>query len=246
MHPSPQHSITPSPQPSTLRVSVIIPALNEERAIGRVIADIPADLADEIIVVDNGSTDATPEMARAAGARVVREPERGYGAACLRGIAVLDPKTEIVVFLDGDYSDHPDEMALLLDPIREGRADLVIGSRSLGRRERGSMPVQARFGNKLACFLMRVLLHVTYTDLGPFRAVRRSALDAMQIRDRGYGWTIEMQIKAARLGLKTCEVPVSYRVRIGESKISGTLRGAIGAGVKILYTILLHAGFFTW
>ncbi len=228
-------------QRGTVHVSVIIPALNEEQAIGRVLADIPAGLVSDVIVVDNGSTDATPDVARDAGARVVHESERGYGAACLRGIASLDPKTDVVVFLDGDYSDHPDEMALLVGPIRDGRADMVLGSRSLGRREKGAMPFQARFGNKLSCFLMRLLFRVSYTDLGPFRAVSRSALDAMGMVDRGYGWTIEMQIKAARLGLKVREVPVSYRVRIGQSKISGTIRGTIGAGTKIIFTILRYA-----
>ncbi|NOZ23733.1 MAG: glycosyltransferase family 2 protein [Planctomycetes bacterium] len=224
-----------------VHTSVIIPALNEEQAIGRVIADIPADLAEDVIVVDNGSTDATADAARGAGARVVHEPERGYGAACLRGIACLAPRTDVVVFLDGDYSDHPDEMVLLLDPIRAGAADMVIGSRALGRRQKGAMPFQARFGNRLACILMRLLFHANHTDLGPFRAITRTALEAVQMRDRGYGWTIEMQIKAARLGLRVREVPVSYRVRIGRSKISGTVRGAVGAGVKILYTILKYA-----
>ena len=174
---------------------------------------------------------------------MVAEPERGYGAACLRGIASLSPRAEVVVFLDGDYSDHPDEMPLLLRPIRSGRADFVVGSRARAGR---AVPIQARLGNRLATFLMRVLFAARYTDLGPFRAIRRPVLDAMGMCDRTYGWTVEMQIKAARMGVRTVEAPVSYRVRIGTSKISGTVRGAVGAGVKILLTIARYSGFFVW
>lgn len=221
------------------KVAVIIPALNEAAAIGGVVAAIPA-WVDDIVVVDNGSTDATAAMARDKGARVVREPRRGYGAACLAGLAALtDP--EIIVFMDGDASDVPSEMALLVDPIIQGQADLVIGSRVLGAREPGALTPQARFGNWLACRLMYLFWGKKYTDLGPFRAIRRRALAALDMQDRNYGWTVEMQVKAVRYGLRVMEVPVSYRRRIGASKISGTLRGAVGAGTKILSIIFREA-----
>jgi glycosyltransferase involved in cell wall biosynthesis len=216
-------------------VAVIIPALNEEAAIGQVLAAVPA-WVDEVVVVDNGSTDATPEVAREMGARVVREPQRGYGAACLAGIEALN-RTDLVVFLDGDFSDHPEEMDRLVDPLVAHRADLVIGSRVLGHRQPGALTPQARFGNWLACLLIRLLWQVTYTDLGPFRAIRFSDLQSLHMADRNYGWTVEMQIKAAAAGLRVLEVPVSYRRRVGQSKISGTIRGIIGAGTKILATI---------
>ncbi|MBQ36878.1 MAG: UDP-glucose--dolichyl-phosphate glucosyltransferase [Gemmatimonadaceae bacterium] len=223
------------------KVVVIIPALNEEDAILRVLADIP-DLADEVIVADNGSTDDTPSRAASAGARVVHEPRRGYGQACLAGIAALPDDAEIIVFLDGDYSDRPDEMGRVVEPIRSGMADLVIGSRVLGEREPGALLPQARFGNALATFLMRLLYGVRYTDLGPFRAIRRDALDRIQMVDRDFGWTVEMQVKAARHGLRGVEVPVSYRRRLaGASKVTGTLSGTVRAGWKILHTIFLHA-----
>jgi len=217
------------------RIAVIIPALNEEGAIGRVIAAIPA-FVDEVVVADNGSTDGTRDVAAGLGARVIRESRRGYGAACLAGLAALaDP--DIVVFLDGDYSDYPEEMGSLVDPILQGEADLVIGSRILGEREAGALTPQARFGNWLACVLIRLIWGVKYTDLGPFRAVRYTALRALGMQDRDYGWTVEMQIKAAARGLQVQEVPVRYRERLGRSKISGTIRGIAGAGVKILATI---------
>jgi glycosyltransferase involved in cell wall biosynthesis len=217
------------------RISVVIPALNEEAAIGRVLAAIPT-WVDEVIVVDNGSTDGTPEVARGLGAQVVREPQRGYGAACLAGIEALNCP-DIVVFLDGDFSDHPEEMDRLVDPVAALQADLVIGSRVLGHRQPGALTPQARFGNWLACLLIRVLWQVSYTDLGPFRAVRFPVLQALNLQDRNYGWTVEMQIKAAAGGLRILEVPVSYRRRVGQSKISGTIRGIVGAGTKILVTI---------
>lgn len=217
-------------------ICVIIPALNEQDAIGRVIADIPADLVRKVIVVDNGSTDATVQMAQQAGARVVREPRRGYGAACLAGIAAAGAP-DIYVFLDGDYSDYPDEMHLLVAPIAEGQADLVIGSRMAGGRGRNVIPAQARFGNRLACFLMRMIYGFCYTDLGPFRAISSGGLHALGMCDTNYGWTIEMQIKAVTQGLSIVEIPVSYRRRIGCSKVSGTVRGSVRAGYKILYTI---------
>ncbi len=219
----------------TQRIAVIIPAFNEESAIGKVISAIPA-WVDDIIVVDNGSTDRTAEVARDSGARVVAEPRRGYGSACLAGIAALSSPA-IVVFLDGDYSDYPEEMALLVDPIAHDEADVVIGSRTIGQRERGALTPQALFGNWLACTLIRLLWAVSFTDLGPFRAIRYSTLTRLSMRDRNYGWTVEMQIKAARDGARIREAPVRYRKRIGKSKVSGTVRGVAGAGFKILFTI---------
>jgi hypothetical protein len=218
-----------------LSVGVIIPALNEERALPAVLAELPREV-DDVVVVDNGSTDATAEVARAAGARVMLEPERGYGAACLRGLAAIGTP-DVIVFLDGDHSDYPEKLPELVRPIAEGSADLVLGSRLLGQREPGAMPPQSVWGNRFACFLMRLLFRVRYTDLGPFRAIRREALERLGMRDRNFGWTVEMQIKAARAGLRIREVPVPYRRRVGQSKISGTLRGTIRAGYKILYTI---------
>jgi glycosyltransferase involved in cell wall biosynthesis len=223
-------------------IVVIIPAFNEQKSIGRVLADLPRDWLTEVIVVDNGSTDGTAEVARAAEATVLQEPRRGYGSACLRGLeyaAQLRP--DVVVFLDGDYSDHPEELPSVVAPILQGEADLVIGSRVLGKSEPGALLPQARFGNWLATRLVALLFGVRYTDLGPFRAVRYQALEKMEMRDRNFGWTVEMQIKAARLGLRVAEVPVRYRRRIGTSKVTGTLRGTLGAGYKILYTIFRYA-----
>ena len=217
------------------RIAVVIPALNEERAIGRVLADLPA-LVDRVIVADNGSTDRTAEVAGAHGAIVVAEPERGYGAACLAGLAHIGD-ADIVVFMDGDYSDHSDEMAALVAPIARGEADMVIGSRVLGRREAGSLTPQQRFGNWLATRLIRLIWGVRYTDLGPYRAISVTALRRLGMADRNYGWTVEMQIRAAIAGLRTSEIPVSYRRRIGQSKVSGTIRGTIMAGITILSVI---------
>ncbi len=221
------------------RISVIIPAFNEQDAIRHVIADVPSGLVSEILVVDNGSTDETAKRASEMGARIIRENRRGYGWACKAGVAALRP-TDIVVFLDGDYSDHPEEMTLLVRPILQGRSDLVIGSRVLGRRERGALHPHARFGNWLVTTLMRLLFRARFTDLGPFRAIRYSALIRLQMEDTTFGWTVEMQIKAQKLGLRTEEVPVSYRRRIGVSKISGTLKGSVQAGYKILFAILKY------
>jgi glycosyltransferase involved in cell wall biosynthesis len=221
------------------RITVIIPALNEAASIGRVIRDIPQSRVSEIIVVDNGSTDGTAEIARQAGARVVYESHRGYGAACLAGIAAAE-NPDIIVFLDGDYSDYPEELTLLLSPIIHAEADLVIGSRMAGTDARCVLPPQAYWGNRLATFLLRILYSFKFTDLGPFRAIRAQSLKALGMCDRDFGWTIEMQIKAVRHGLRIQEMPVRYRHRIGTSKISGTLGGSIMAGWKILYTIFRY------
>lgn len=216
-------------------VAVVIPALNEEAAIGKVLRALPGWI-DEVVVVDNGSSDRTAAVAAEAGARVVREPRRGYGRACQAGIAAL-AAAEVVVFLDGDFSDRPEELERLIAPILAGSADLVLGSRVLGRCEPGALLPHQRFGNALACGLIARLWRVRFTDLGPFRAIRRDVLRALALRDGGYGWTVEMQVRAAQQGIATLEVPVSYRRRIGRSKISGTLKGTLGAGAKILGVI---------
>ncbi len=225
-----------------MRTLVIIPAFNEARSIGSVVGDIPKELVEEVVVVNNASTDETEANAQAAGATVVRETQRGYGYACLRGIAYARTKQpDVVVFLDGDYSDYPDEMDRLLAPILEGKADFVIGSRMTGTRERGAMLPQAVFGNWLACTLMRWIWGAQFTDLGPFRAIRFADLLALGMEDQTFGWTIEMQIKAVMAGLRTAEVPVSYRKRVGVSKITGTVSGTVKASVKILWTIAKYA-----
>ncbi|MBN1341779.1 MAG: TIGR04283 family arsenosugar biosynthesis glycosyltransferase [Phycisphaerae bacterium] len=220
-------------------INVVIPALNEAASIGKVLAAIP-DWVDEVIVVDNGSTDDTAAIAEQAGATVVREPRRGYGQACQTGMAAIS-WCDVLVFLDADFSDHPEEMDRLVGPIVRGEADLVIGSRTLGNPSGAGLTVPQRFGTSLACMLMNLIWRTHHTDLGPFRAVRWSALRSLHMRDRNYGWTIEMQIKAARAKLRVIEVPVRYRPRIGVSKISGTVRGVIGAGTKILVTIARYA-----
>ena len=225
--------------PAPPRISVIIPVFNEQDAIEKVIGDIPSHLPTEIIVVDNGSTDQTAKLAAAMGARIIRENRRGYGSACLAGIAATN-NPDIVVFLDGDYSDHPNEMPDLIAPILENRADLVIGSRVLGNSEPGALMIQARFGNRLATSLIKILFGVSYTDLGPFRAIRYRALRDLNMRDKTFGWTVEMQVKAAKQALKIQEMPVSYRKRIGVSKITGTLKGTLKAGWKILFTIFKY------
>ena len=226
-------------------VSVIIPVLNEEAAIAKVIADIPKTVrteatVQEIIVVDNGCTDNTAAIAERNGARVVTEPRRGYGYACLAGIDALTASVpDIVVFLDGDYSDYPTDMPQLLQPILEGSAALVIGARTHGSAKAALLP-QARFGNWLACFLIRHFFGVCYTDLGPFRAIRYCELLALNMQDKTFGWTVEMQLKAAKQGIAVCEVPVRYRKRIGTSKITGTFIGTLKAGYKILATLIYH------
>lgn len=224
-------------------IDIIIPAFNEEAAIGAVIDDIPKESVRDIIVCDNNSTDLTADVAREHGATVVHQPLPGYGNACLKGMEHIAQKStspDIVVFLDGDHSDHPQQLPDLIRPIVKDGADLVIGSRVLGRAESGSLTPQQRFGNWLATRLLRLFYGVRYTDLGPFRAIRYDALLALRMADRNYGWTVEMQVKAAKLGLRSAEVPVDYRVRIGESKVSGTVKGTIGAGYKILLTIFRH------
>jgi len=221
-----------SPPP---RIAVIIPAVDEEAAIGRVVAEIPA-LASQVIVVDNGSRDGTAEAARAAGARVVAEPRRGYGQACLTGIAAAEG-ADIFAFLDGDYSDYPGQLVDVVAPLLAGQADLVIGSRHLGRRAAGAHPLHAVLGTRLCVFLMNRLFGTRATDLGPFRAITAPALAKLDMCDRNFGWTVEMQVKAALRGLRVVEVPVDYRPRIGQSKVSGTVTGTVRAGAKILGTL---------
>ena len=224
-----------------LRIGCIIPAYNEASAIGQVIGDIPR-WVDCTVVADNGSSDGTGDVAREFGARVVRVAERGYGAACLGGIDVLAQESiDVIVFLDGDYSDYGQEMHVLVDPIVAGQAELVIGSRVLGRAEAGALTPQQRFGNWLATALVRQIWRVAYTDLGPFRAIRRDAFERLHMQDRTFGWTVEMQIKATQRGLRAIERPVSYRRRIGTSKISGTISGTVRAGVRILSLIAREA-----
>jgi len=217
-----------------MRVDVVIPALNEAAAIGGVVRAISRPLVRDVYVVDNGSTDGTADIAREAGAKVVSEPRRGYGAACLAGIAALPSDTDIVVFIDADGSDEPSELAALISPIVEDRADLVIGSRALGAVQAGALTPQQRVGNAIAATWLRTRFGLPATDLGPFRAIRRSSLAAIGMVDTNYGWTVEMQIKAAQHGLRYAEVPAAYKRRIGESKVSGTVRGVLGASYKIL------------
>lgn len=221
-------------------VYVIIPAYNEEESIGMVLADIPKSLVQEVVVCNNNSNDKTKENALKEGATVVDQVKPGYGNACLKGleyVANAMPRPDIIVFLDGDYSDHPQEMNLLIEPIINDNVDMVIGSRSLGSLEEGSMMPQQVFGNWLATFLIRWIYKYRFTDLGPFRAIKYNVLTSLEMEDKNYGWTVEMQVKAAKAGLKCIEVPVSYRKRIGVSKVSGTIKGTILAGHKILWTI---------
>ncbi len=224
-----------------LRTAVIIPALNEERSIGIVVGAIIGDV-ERVIVVDNGSSDRTIDVAHDAGAIVVQQHERGYGAACLRGLDMLrrDPP-DIVLFMDGDASDHPDDARHIIQHVASGDADFCIGSRVLGTAEHGALTPQQRFGNWLATTLIALRWRVRYTDLGPLRALRWTTLTSMNMVDRTWGWTVEMQIKAARNGVHVLEIPVRYRKRIGVSKISGTVMGSIRAGYKIIATILRYA-----
>jgi glycosyltransferase involved in cell wall biosynthesis len=226
-------------------VDVLIPALNEEESLPLVLAAIPRHVVRSVYVIDNGSTDATARVAVQGGAQLLSESQRGYGAACLRGVhevTALEKPPDVVVFLDADFSDDPSELPWLLEPIRAGSADLVIGSRALGQAEPGSLALQQRVGNRVAVSMIQFIYGQRYTDLGPFRAVRLPALVALGMVDAGYGWTVEMQVKAARAGLRIAEVPVSYRRRVGgRSKISKTIKGTVGASYKILFTILRHA-----
>ena len=228
------------------KILVIIPAFNESDSIGQVVRDVPRDWVEEVIVVNNRSTDETEAKAKEAGATVLREERKGYGYACLRGMnyVTAKPKGEqpdIIVFIDGDYSDYPEELVEVVRPIVEEDMDLVIGSRALGERERGAMLPQAVFGNWLATTLMRWLYKVDFTDLGPFRAIKYDKLLELGMQDKTFGWTVEMQVKAAKKGMKCTEVPVNYRRRIGVSKVTGTVKGTILAGYKILYTIFKYA-----
>ncbi|MCC6815152.1 MAG: glycosyltransferase family 2 protein [Saprospiraceae bacterium] len=219
---------------------VIIPVLNEENSIGLVIQKLPKNLIRNVIVCDNGSTDSSIQVARQSGAIVVYEPERGYGAACLKGldfIENLEEKPDCILFIDGDYSDYPEESTGLLEAIQIDGYDLVIGSRVLGNAGKGSLTPVQKFGNWLSTKLIHFLYQYSFTDLGPFRSIRYKSLLKLDMKDRNYGWTVEMQVKAAKFKLHTKELAVSYRKRVGKSKVSGTLKGSIMAGYKILYTI---------
>jgi hypothetical protein len=234
MESSPAESVSDA-DPS---IVVIIPAWNEAPSIGHVVSEIPMDAVRDVIVVDNGSNDDTGAVARSAGATVLREDRPGYGWACMRGISHLasDPP-DIVVFMDGDYSDYPEELPSVAGPIAAGVADLVIGSRTTGNRERGALLPQALAGNLLACAVIRLVSGVRFTDLGPFRAIRYDDLLALDMQEMRYGWTVEMQIKAVKRGLRCAEVPVSYRKRVGRSKVTGTVSGTVKASVRILWVL---------
>jgi glycosyltransferase involved in cell wall biosynthesis len=221
-----------------LRVSVIIPTHNEAQSIERVLAELPSDLTTEVIVVDSNSNDGTPEIAARMGARVIQEPRRGYGRACLTGLSTAS-SPDVVVFLDGDYSDRPSELPILLAPIIEGRADITLGSR-LERRSFGALPWHQVFGNRLAAGLIRLLYGLKISDLGPFRAARADVLRALALEETTYGWAVEMILKGALAGFRVVEVPVSYYPRIGKSKIGGTLRGTVGAAWFILSLIVRY------
>ncbi|GAC1382692.1 MAG: glycosyltransferase family 2 protein [Ginsengibacter sp.] len=225
------------------KITVIIPAYNEEKSIDKVILELPVNWVTQIIVVDNNSTDQTSAVAKNAGAIVLKETFQGYGSACLMGIDYLkrqDSKPDIVVFIDGDYSDYPAQLPRLIHPILTEDFEMVIGTRMKGNVEKGALTVQQVIGNKIASFLLNKLYRVKYSDLGPFRAIKYDSLISLNMIDKTYGWTVEMQIKAAKLKMKTCEVAVDYKKRIGFSKISGTISGTVKAGFKIIYTILKY------
>jgi glycosyltransferase involved in cell wall biosynthesis len=222
-------------------IYVIIPAFNEERSIHKVIAEIPLIEKKNVIVVSNNSTDNTEDVAKVAGATVLSEPRQGYGWACLKGIEYANQnEAEIIVFMDGDYSDYPAQMIDVLAPILEQNMDMVIGSRALGKRQKGSMTFPQVFGNWLSTNLLKFFYRAHFTDLGPFRAIKSSALEKLHMSDKTYGWTIEMQIKAAKNKLNFCEVPVDYKPRIGTSKVSGTVKGAVLAGIKIIFAVFKY------
>src|SRR6266481_4886959 len=223
-----------------MRVSVVIPTYNEAQSIGRVLADLPAELVTEVLVVDSNSTDGTAEIAAKMGARILHEPRRGYGRACLTGLANTQ-NPDVVVFLDGDYSDRPSELPMLLAPIIEGRADITLGSRLGGKSNPGALPWHQAFGNRLAAGLIRLLYGVKVSDLGPFRAGRAEVLRALALEENTYGWAVEMIVKGAIAGFRIVEVPVSYYPRIGKSKISGTVKGTVGAAWFILSRIVLYS-----
>lgn len=226
---------------TTRDIRVVIPALNEERSLAKVLAEIPPDWVREVVVVDNGSSDRTAEVARACGATVLAQPERGYGAACLTGIEYLkSTPCDILVILDGDYSDYPEQLPQVVGPIIEDRADFVLGSRTLGRAQAGSMMPQQRFGNWLSGVMIWAFCGHRFSDMGPFRAVDFAKFHTLKMVDRTYGWNVEMQMKALFKRLRVLEIPVDYRVRIGESKVSGTVKGTIMAGYKIITTILYY------
>jgi glycosyltransferase involved in cell wall biosynthesis len=224
-------------------VDIVIPAFNEERSLPLVLAALPRPPVRRVVVTDNASTDGTSRVAREGGAEVILETRRGYGSACLAGLDHLrrTGPPDVVVFMDADFSDHPEELPSLIAPILAGEADLVIGSRILGSREPGALLPQARAGNFVACWMIRLLYGHRFTDLGPFRAVTWDALERMKMADTNFGWTAEMQVKAVRLGLRCTEMPVSYRRRVGVSKITGTVSGTIRAGYKILWTVLRYS-----
>lgn len=229
-----------------MKINVIIPVFNESGSIGYVLNDIPVDQVEEVIVVNNGSTDNTASIASDAGATVLLETTKGYGAACLKGIAYISNKLpehqpDIIVFIDGDYSDFPEQLIEVVKPIINNTADMVIGSRAKGKREKGSMYPHQLFGNWLATTLMRLFLKADFSDLGPFRAIRWSSLQELKMQDMNYGWTVEMQVKAVKNKIRYTEVPVDYRKRIGKSKITGTIKGTVLAGYKIIFTIIKYA-----
>ena len=227
------------------KIKAIIPAFNESLSIGKVVEDIPKDLVNEVIVVNNNSTDATADIAAKAGATVLKEERKGYGYACLKGMEYVahlpkDEKPEIILFVDGDYSDYPEEAREIVQPIIDGSLDMVIGSRALGNTEKGAMLPQQIFGNWLATTLIKLFYKVEFSDLGPFRAIQYQKLLDIGMEDQTYGWTVEMQVKAAKLGLRCGEVPVRYRKRIGKSKVTGTVKGTILASYKIIFTIFRY------
>lgn len=222
-----------------MKVSVIIPVLNEAESIGLVLDAIPKKDVQEIVIVDNGSSDRSVDITRSKGAKVVHEPRKGYGRACLTGLRTLD-RPEVVVFLDGDFSDDPGELPKLLAPIERQEADFVLGSRMLGEWERGSIQQEVILRNKVACFLIRFFFRGHYTDIGPFRAIRSSALEALKMRSVSHGWNIEMQIKAAKKRIRTMEIPVRYRHRIGQSKFGGNSRGSVAVTFRIFRTLFRH------